>query len=522
MRDNQKEPTFEFGNWFDGGNIFYRSKDKQRFQFALDAIVDEGLGLAVIGTNEAVLDHYCRMLVARLRDLNIFQLEVFLPTNTDSLLKRFNEMLATMSLEMARKPADPDAPVKLLVVNDAKSVNEEQWNLLVRLIADFPGVNVRLVLFLDTTGWPGYEKPLSMFGRRLYRWVVETPSLEEANELMQAAKEHGYQGETETLLLHAGLGAAVRGGYSEDPTLTKRDENDYLGEDYSDNIPFPDLGVDFLEEEDQHYDDTVDDDLPKTRNKWPVIVIFSISLLVTWLLISTFNPEAAEKYEQRLSGALTEIADTSKNAQFAESITLPADEAAPVDLGAVADRETQVLEARALVAAIKLEQKKPNTQKASAPNNPVVNESLVKKPVVKKLPTNKPQVAPPTAIQVVKRAIPLQAPAVVSPKPIVVPTVDFVSNNALAIVDGANSTDFFVQHIVLSSQAQAAPYIMGYAGLKQAFILPITAGSAVSYAVISGPFNSRLTATNFTKGYGLPADYWIRASPALSAAAKRN
>ncbi|MFT7501066.1 MAG: hypothetical protein ACI85Z_001719, partial [Rheinheimera aquimaris] len=128
MRDNQKEPTFEFGNWFDGGNIFYRSKDKQRFQFALDAIVDEGLGLAVIGTNEAVLDHYCRMLVARIRDLNIFQLEVFLPTNTDSLLKRFNEMLATMSLEMARKPADPNAPVKLLVVNDAKSVNEEQWN----------------------------------------------------------------------------------------------------------------------------------------------------------------------------------------------------------------------------------------------------------------------------------------------------------------------------------------------------------------------------------------------------------
>jgi hypothetical protein len=44
----------------------------------------------------------------------------------------------------------------------------------------------------------------------------------------------------------------------------------------------------------------------------------------------------------------------------------------------------------------------------------------------------------------------------------------------------------------------------------------------VSYAVVSGPFTSRLTATNFTKGYGLPADYWIRASPALSAAANRN
>lgn len=517
MRDNQKEPTFEFGNWFDGGNIFYRSKDKQRFQFALDAIVDEGLGLAVIGTNEAVLDHYCRMLVARLRDLNIFQLEVFLPTNTDSLLKRFNEMLATMSLEMARKPADPESPVKLLVVNDAKSVNEEQWNLLVRLIADFPGVNVRLVLFLDTTGWPGYEKPLGMFGRRLYRWVVETPSLDEASELMQAAKEHGYQGETETLLLHAGLGAAVRGSYLEDGSVPKQDENDYLGEDYSDNNPFPDLGVDFLEEEDLHYDDMVEDEFSKTRKKWPVIAIFSISLLLTWLLISTLNPEATEEYEQLLSGALTEIADTSKSDQFAESITLPAEEAAPLDLGAAGDRGTQVLEARALVAAIKLEQKKPAAEKASALDNPVVKMPLVKKPSIKK-----PQNEPTQPRQVVQRAIPLQVPDVVAPKPVVRPIAEVARDSALAIVDGASSTDFFVQHIVLSSTAQAAPYIKRYPGLNQAFVLPITAGSAVSYAVVSGPFTSRLSATNFTKGYGLPADYWIRASPALGAAAKRN
>ena len=216
MRGNQQEPTFEFQDWFDGGDIFYRSKDKQRFQLALNAMIDDDLGLAVIGTNETVLDHYCRMLVARLRDMNIFQVEVFLPTNTDSLLKRFNEMLATMTMEQARQPADPSAPVKLLVVNDAKSVNEEQWALLVRLLSDFPGVNVRLVLFLDKTGWPNYEKPLTLFGRKLYRWVVDTPTLDEASQLMKAAVEHGFERETETLLMHTGLGAAIRGGYAEE------------------------------------------------------------------------------------------------------------------------------------------------------------------------------------------------------------------------------------------------------------------------------------------------------------------
>ena len=43
MVDNKKEPTFEFQNWFDGGNIFYRKVDKQRFQYALDAVVDDAV-----------------------------------------------------------------------------------------------------------------------------------------------------------------------------------------------------------------------------------------------------------------------------------------------------------------------------------------------------------------------------------------------------------------------------------------------------------------------------------------------
>jgi hypothetical protein len=152
---------------------------------------------------------------------------------------------------------------------------------------------------------------------------------------------------------------------------------------------------------------------------------------------------------------------------------------------------------------------------------------LLQKPVVKKLTIKKSEIETPQPSPVVKRAIPLQVPAptitaIVPIKPLPRLKVDVASGSPLAIVDGAKSTDFFVQHIVLSSKAQAAPYIKRYPGLNQAFVLPITAGSAVSYAVVSGPFTSRLTATNFTKGYGLPADYWIRASPALSAAANRN
>ena len=154
MVDDPKEPTIDFQDWFDGGNVFFRSKDKQRFQYAVNAIIEDDMGLAVIGTNETVLDHYCRMLLARLREHDKFQLEVLLPTDTENLLKRFNEMVEAMSIEQATKAPDNDEllPVKLLVINDAKLVKDEQWALMERLLADFPGVNVRLVLFIDKTG----------------------------------------------------------------------------------------------------------------------------------------------------------------------------------------------------------------------------------------------------------------------------------------------------------------------------------------------------------------------------------
>ena len=197
MTENKQEPTFELQSWFDGGDIFFRSKDKNRLAEALEGIVENDLSVALIGSNEVVLDHYCRMLVTRMREVARFSLEVFLPLTTESLLTRFNDMLAEISLEQAARPPSPEQPVRLLVVNDARMVNDEQWALLVRLLADFPGVNARLVLVINKSGWPGHEKLLHILGKKMHRWLVEVPAVEEARELLSAAIERGYQSETE-------------------------------------------------------------------------------------------------------------------------------------------------------------------------------------------------------------------------------------------------------------------------------------------------------------------------------------
>lgn len=474
MRDNHREPTFEFQDWFDGGDIFYRSKDKQRFQLALNALVDDDLGLAVIGTNETVLDHYCRMLVARLRDLNIFQVEVFLPTNTDSLLKRFNEMLATMTMEQARQPADPAAPVKLLVVNDAKSVNEEQWALLVRLLADFPGVNVRLVLFLDKTGWPNYEKPLTLFGRKLYRWVVETPTLDEASQLMKAAVEHGFERETETLLMHTGLGAAIRGGYAEEdneeyaPALDHDDENDYLGGDYSATNPFPEQSMEFIDDLSEQDDEEQQDSTAGKGLNWSLIAAFILSLGITWTVVSSLDPQGADEVRAVIVKKVPE-------------------NNAPVDIPAAQpktpDELTQIEETAVLIEALRQEQQ----------------QAEVTAPIVEPEPAIQP---PPVTV--------------VEEKPLT------AEQQAIAVVEKARARDFFVQHIVLSEKAQARFYIQRYSGLRSAIIVPITTPVSVAYAVISGPFSSRESAEVFAKGYGRPADYWIRGALQLEAAVNNN
>jgi hypothetical protein len=480
MRDNQQEPTFEFQDWFDGGDIFYRSKDKQRFQLALNAMIDDDLGLAVIGTNETVLDHYCRMLVARLRDMNIFQVEVFLPTNTDSLLKRFNEMLATMTMEQARQPADPASPVKLLVVNDAKSVNEEQWALLVRLLSDFPGVNVRLVLFLDKTGWPNYEKPLTLFGRKLYRWVVDTPTLDEASQLMKAAVEHGFERETETLLMHTGLGAAIRGGYAEEdpdefmPPLPGTDESDYLGEDYSEANPFPLQPVEFLDDDIAAEED---DDQPRkgSGKNWTLILAFLMSLGITWVLVSQLDSDKGGIAAPGLvsnPGNITQSAVKQPESPVSQK---------PEPQKPLPQKESQADQAAALVEALRQEQQQ--TQ-AVAPQ-PVVEQIVPAAPVVK-----------PRALSAQQRAI--------------------------AAVQKARDTDFFVQHIVLSDKPQADLYKQRYSGLGSAIVVPIKTSTSVAYAVISGPFASRERAEKFAKGSGRPADYWIRGASQLGVALDSN
>jgi hypothetical protein len=200
MTYEQDTSPLDSSKWIDQGDLFYRPNDKVEFLEGLNAVYQMGQGIAVVASNEVMLNHYCRLMVSRLRKAKGFKVEVLLPSTTDSLLKRFNHIMTQMSLDEALRPAAENSMVTLMVVNDAHLIDQQQWVLLSQLISDFPGVNVRLVAFIDSDEWIEYDQALNLFGQKLHRWEFEQPSMNDVDSLFSIAESVGRVDEAEKLL----------------------------------------------------------------------------------------------------------------------------------------------------------------------------------------------------------------------------------------------------------------------------------------------------------------------------------
>jgi hypothetical protein len=314
---------------------------------------------------------------------------------------------------------------------------------------------------------------------------------------MIAAKEHGFERETETMLLHAGVGAAVQGGYADESqdeyspaAMSDTNENGAVADDSADTNPFNDSGVSFVDDADTRYDD--EDIQPQKSRLWPVLAIFLGSLALTWVVVSMFNPDGIERYEASVSSALTALADTSKSSQISEPITLPVDQNEVTGIEVVkkpskTQATSQIVEAQAIVAAL-------NKDKLAKQN---VAEKKVDQRLSAEALANQRAALAKAAKERRQQA------------------ADRKKARVSGSVQGARATDFFVQHIVLSTTEQAQLYVKRFAGLSRAKVVPIAAADNIAYAVLSGPFSTKVAATEFTKGSGLPADYWIRGAQQL-------
>lgn len=178
----------------------FRAADRMRIDGCANAVANEGLSLALFCPYEALLDHYVNLLLMRLRQqAPEHRIEVYFPANTDSLLSRFNEVLASQSLNQAVKAPATVNQAQIWLVHDAQNLPDSEIQLLARLIQNFPGANIRAILLMSGNDHTA-KSPLSAFGRKILRWDIEAPTEEQAQAALEQARHEGYYNALQTLV----------------------------------------------------------------------------------------------------------------------------------------------------------------------------------------------------------------------------------------------------------------------------------------------------------------------------------
>jgi len=172
-------------------DFVFRAADRMRIDGCANAIAREGLNLALFCPFEALLDHYTGLLLQRLRQqAPEHSIEVYFPANTDSLLGRFNEVLAKQSVQQATRLPTAAEHTQIWLVHDAQKLPESEIQLLARLIQNFPGANIRAILLMS--GHEAAKIPLPAFGRKILRWDIEVPTEEQAQAALEQAQHSGH------------------------------------------------------------------------------------------------------------------------------------------------------------------------------------------------------------------------------------------------------------------------------------------------------------------------------------------
>lgn len=168
-------------------DFFFDPDDRLQMDGCITALTRDGLNVAVMSSHAAALEHYGGLLIARLRKFTpTSKVEVYFPASPDDLLARFNQALAHQSLAQAMQGRKNILATQFWVLHNAASLPEHELQLLASLVQNFPGANIRLILFLDTSRKP--NQALDSFGKNVLQWSIALPDAEQNEHLLAQAK----------------------------------------------------------------------------------------------------------------------------------------------------------------------------------------------------------------------------------------------------------------------------------------------------------------------------------------------
>lgn len=168
-------------------NGYYCTEDEKRMQALVRALLEGCRPIALSSASSDALDHYSRLLVRDLRQYDHVKVVAHLPGSCDKLLQQVNALLADLPLSdvVTRDPAAA-RPVHVFVVHDSPTLSSAEFALLVRLVNDLPGANLRIALIQDrdfaVTG------NLDALGAQALHWRIQVAGMPAAKS-SQASRE---------------------------------------------------------------------------------------------------------------------------------------------------------------------------------------------------------------------------------------------------------------------------------------------------------------------------------------------
>ena len=448
--------------------LFFRVADRMRLEGYVAALIDDNMSLSVVSNHDAILDHYGKLLVARLREAAPHMgLEVYFPASAEALITRFNEVLQAHSIEDAMGTKAPVAPPKIWIVHDASALPDHEIQLLARLVQHFPAANIRVVMLLTTASKK--QRLLASFGRRILNWEIEPPSDEQAQTLLEQARAQGREGAVSALLKkitpwHAATTAPAAAASRPTPVAAPAAEP---------AAPAPVSPPEAAPKMKK----------PKGSMRKTLLWMAGITALLVACALAVLTLYGSQQTATLLgigprkvpeplpavstpSPAVTSLPDASGAAP-----------AAPASAGSVVapSAATNALGAGATPAAAPAKAAEPL---AVAPRSGTV--------------------APPTEVEEI----------------IATPAQTQVGQSWVKQMPPGT---FLVQHTILPSYGEAALWLQAHPNLRRARIVAtyINGQAAVQFTVVSGPFASMAEANSFAAGSGVPKDPQIRSARSM-------
>ncbi len=510
------------------GDLFFRAEDIALCDRLCDQLLHGGSNVALTGTNRAAIDHYGKILARRLRGLQDARVEVFLPSTSEALIARFNEILATrpMAEAMQDRSNETESTVRILFSPEARSMSAREGRLLARLVSSFPGANTRLVLLHDENEDSDQQQVLELLGKRLLRWPVLPPTEEEAALLLDAATTAGLGGDARILLERV---RPVRRQRSVDQ-LDDRDEfnRQVNSDDLSPLDPdspagrfrartgmgaqasmYADAQHDSAPMHDDSHDQAPEAESSVTRLLWNGVL--AIALVIAALLAAAAVFPRQTQALMALAGGLWQSeAPAQARVDTPPEEAEPALRLPPVTPAVNTPSEPVAATAEAATASAAATTTGANTEAAPPA---VAAAATPAAPTTIAVPTTPPQ----------KLTAPA-APVAATTATTTATTTPTASGDVSAAIDkikSMNKNSFFVQHIALDNAEEAQLWRRQYPALSGAMVtaIQVEGGRRIKYVVVSGPFADRAAANEYAKRAEIPQDSWIRTVRSLQDAA---